>query len=314
MASEMFDMVVGLIAQSTMSLNEETLSASDLRAGMESMVGALPLLDGTTVEVVDVDGVPAEWVRPEVNVAPDACVLYLHGGGYAIGSCNTHRALASHLAARIGISVLVIDYRLAPEHPYPAAVDDAITAYEWLLGAGLEHDRIVVAGDSAGGGLTLATLLALRDRGKRMPAVGVAISPWTDLTLSGDSMESMDARDPMVKRAGLQRMADWYAGSANPTDPLVSPLFGDLTGLPPLLIHVGEVETLRDDAVRFAERAKAAGVDVTLEVWPEMIHVWHAFGVAVPESEAGVARIAEFVAGRLGLPTPEAAAEAQGVA
>jgi acetyl esterase/lipase len=161
-----------------------------------------------------------------------------------------------------------------------------------------------VAGDSAGGGLTLATLLALRDRGRPLPALGVPISPWTDLTLSGESMTSMDDRDPMVRRLGLQRMADWYAAGCDPTEPLVSPVFADPTGLPPLLIHVGDVETLRDDAVRFAERAAAAGVDVTLEVWPEMIHVWHVFGPDVPESEAGVTRIAEFIADRLGLATP----------
>jgi epsilon-lactone hydrolase len=298
----MFSMVADLIGQSTASLDDSTLSAAELRAGMESMVGALALIDGTIVETVDVDGVPSEWVRPAVVVAPDACVLYLHGGGYVIGSCNTHRALASHLAARAGMPVLVIDYRLGPEHPYPAAVDDALTAYGWLLTRGFEPDRIVVAGDSAGGGLTLATLLALRDRGLPLPALGVPISPWTDLTLSGDSMTSMADRDPMVQRPGLQRMADWYVGSADATDPLVSPLFGDPTGLPTLLIHVGEVETLRDDAVRFAARAAQAGVDVTLEVWPEMIHVWHVFGPAVPESEAGVTRVAEFIAERLGLP------------
>ena len=311
MASDVFQMVVGMIGQTTDTLNEATLSAVELRSGMEALVGALPLLEGTEVEVVDVNGVPAEWVRPEVNTAPDACILYLHGGGYVIGSCNTHRPLASHLAARTGLSVLVVDYRLGPEDPYPAALDDALTAYEWLLEAGLEHGRIVIAGDSAGGGLTLATLLALRDNGSRMAGLGVAISPWTDLTLSGATMDAPEIHDPMVTRAGLQRMADWYVDSADPTDPLVSPLFGDLTGLPPLLIHVGEVEALRDDAVRFAERAKAAGVDVTIEVWPEMIHVWHAFGPSVPESEAAVTRIAAFIAKRLELPTPEEAREAQ---
>ena len=304
MASETFAMVVGLIGETTASLNEDLLSATELRAGMESMTGFLPLVDGTTVEPVDADGVPAEWIRPAAAVAPDACVLYLHGGGYVIGSCNTHRPLASHLAARTGLPVLLVDYRLGPEHPYPAAVDDARRAYEWLLATGFDPGRIVVAGDSAGGGLTLALLLALRDESRPLPALGVPISPWTDLTLSGDSMDSMAERDPMVQRAGLSRMAAWYVGSADATDPLVSPLFGDPAGLPPLLIHVGEVETLRDDAVRFAARATAAGVDVTLEVWPEMIHVWHAFGPAVPESEAAVTRVAEFIAQRLGTPIP----------
>jgi monoterpene epsilon-lactone hydrolase len=304
MASEMFDAIVGLVAQSTEMLDRENVPAADLRAGMESMVGALGLLDGTTVEAVDADGVPAEWVRPAVVTAPDACMLYLHGGGYVIGSCNTHRALASHLAARTGMPLLVADYRLAPEHPYPAALDDALTAYAWLLAGGFEPGRIVVGGDSAGGGLTLALFLALRDRGLPLPALGVPLSPWTDLTLSGETMTSMADRDPMVRRAGLQRMSDWYVGAADPRDPLVSPLFADPAGLPPLLVQVGEIEVLRDDAVEFAARAVEAGVDVTIEVWPEMIHVWHAFGPAVPESDAAVTRVAEFVAGRLGERAP----------
>jgi acetyl esterase/lipase len=304
MASEMFTMIAEVIGQSTSSLHDATLSPVEMRVGIESMLGSSALIDGTAVETVDVAGVPSEWVRPAVVVAPDACVLYLHGGGYVIGSCNTHRPLASHLGARAGLPVLVIDYRLAPEHPYPAAVDDALTAYDWLLARGFDPARVVVAGDSAGGGLTLATLLALRARGRPMPALGVAISPWVDLTLSGDSMDSMGDRDPLITRPGLQRMADWYVGSADAADPIVSPLFGDPGGLPPLLIHAGEVEALRDDAVRFAARAAAAGVDVTLEVWPEMIHVWHVLGPGVPEAEAAVTRIAEFIAARLGLPVP----------
>jgi epsilon-lactone hydrolase len=306
MASETFTLVVDMIGQTTAALNEATQPAAELRAGMESMVGFLPLFVGTTVETVSVDGVPSEWVRPAAPTAPDACILYLHGGGYVLGSCNTHRPLASHLAARTGLPVLLVDYRLGPEHPYPAAVDDSLTAYQWLLAQGYEPGRIVVAGDSAGGGLTLATLLALRDRRLPMPALGVAISPWTDLTLSGESMSSMADRDPMITRAGLQRMADWYVGTADPRDPLVSPRFGDPTGLPPLLIHFGEVEALRDDSVAFAAKAEAGGVDVTLEVWPEMIHVWHAFGPAVPESDAAVTRIAEFIAQRLAIPAAAA--------
>ena len=212
MASDAFTMLIELIRTNFAPMSDANLSAAELRAGMESVAGVVSPLPGTTVEPIDVGGVPSEWVRPAAAVAPDTCVLYLHGGGYVIGSCNTHRALASHLAGRAGLPVLVVDYRLGPEHPYPAAVDDALTAYEWLLDAGFEPDRIVVAGDSAGGGLTLATLLALRDRGRPLPALGVPISPWTDLTLSGDSMTSMAEHDPMVTRHGLQRMADWYVG------------------------------------------------------------------------------------------------------
>jgi acetyl esterase/lipase len=304
MASDAFTMLVELIRTNLGPMSDTDLSANELRAGMESMAGVVLPVAGSIIEPLSVDGVPCEWVRPAAVVAPDACVLYLHGGGYVIGSCNTHRAMASHLATRTGLAVLVVDYRLAPEHPYPAAVDDALTAYEWLLAEGFAAGRIVIAGDSAGGGLTLATLVALRDRGRPLPALGVPISPWTDLTLSGESMTTMAERDPMVTRRGLQRMADWYAGEAEPNAPLVSPLFADPAGLPPLLVHVGDVEILRDDAVRFADRAREAGVDVTLEVWPEMIHVWHVFGPDVPESEAGVARIAEFIAERLHLAAP----------
>lgn len=304
MASDAFTMLIDLVRANFAPLGDADQSAQALRAGIESAAGAMPLVDGTTVESLSVAGVRCEWVRPAEVVVPDACVLYLHGGGYVIGSCNTHRPLASHLANRTGLPVLLVDYRLAPEHPYPAALDDALSTYEWLLTHGFDSDRIVIAGDSAGGGLTLATLVALRDRGRPLPALGVPMSPWTDLTLSGESMTSIGDRDPMVTRPGLQRMADWYTVDADPAAPLVSPLFADASGLPPLLIQVGEVEVLRDDAVAFAARATAAGVDVTLEVWPEMIHVWQVFGPDVPESEAAVARIAEFVGARLRLPVP----------
>jgi monoterpene epsilon-lactone hydrolase len=306
-ASELFGTVVEMLRQANVADDDATLSAVELRQSMEAMVGALPPVEGTVVEAVMAGGVPSEWVRPATAVATDACVFYLHGGGYVLGSVNTHRALASHLAWRTGLPVLVVDYRLGPEHPFPAALDDALAAYEWVLAQGFAADRVVVAGDSAGGGLTLATLLALRDRNLPLPAAAVPISPWTDLTLSGDSMDALDAQDPMVRRPGLQRMADWYLGDQDAKDPLASPVFADPTGLPPMLIHVGEIETLLDDATRFAAAAIDAGVDVTLEVWPEMIHVWHAFGPMVPESDAAVTRIAEFVAEQLHLPAPPVA-------
>jgi acetyl esterase/lipase len=307
MASELFETIVGMIRQANVGGDEATLTAADLRAGMEAMVGAVPLVEGTVVEPVTAGGVPSEWVRPATAISPDACIVYLHGGGYVMGSVNTHRGLASHIAWRTGLPVLVVDYRLGPEHPFPAALDDALAAYEWVLAQGFAADRTVIAGDSAGGGLTLATLLALRDRGRPLPAAAVPISPWTDLSLCGDSMDALEAQDPMVQRAGLQRMADWYLDHHEPTDPLASPVFADPAGLPPLLIHVGEIETLLDDSTRFAATAKAAGVDVTLEIWPEMIHVWHAFGAMVPESDAAVTRVAEFVAEQLNLPARVAA-------
>jgi acetyl esterase/lipase len=191
--------------------------------------------------------------------------------------------------------VRLIDYRLAPEHPHPAAVDDATSAYRYLLDSGIAPQRLAIAGDSAGGGLTFTTLLSLRDRQVQLPAAAVAISPWTDMECNSASFDSRAHLDPMINGAELKRMADWFLAGQDPRDPLAAPLHGDLTGLPPVLVHVGDHEVFLEDAVQIAERGRAAGVDVTLEVWPEMIHVWHAFVGVAPESDAAVARVAEFL-------------------
>ena len=266
------------------------------RAGMEAV--ALPVPDDVSATVVDVDGMAAEWV---VAAGADAgtVVLYLHGGGYVMGSLATHRKLAGDVSRAVGARVLLLDYRLAPEAPFPAAVDDAVAAYQWLLAAGIEPRAIAVAGDSAGGGLTVATLLALRDRGLQMPGAGVAISPWADLTLEAASLEGHADRDPVVRRGDLKRYRDWYLDGTDPRHPGASPAHADLTGLPPLLVHVGEAEVLLDDAVLLAESGRRDGVDVTLEAWPDMVHVWHVFAGRVPESTAAVDRIGEFLRARL---------------
>jgi acetyl esterase/lipase len=227
-------------------------------------------------------------------------VLYLHGGGYVIGSPRSHRHLAAAIGRAAGTPTLLLDYRLAPEHPFPAAVDDAVAAYRWLLARGLSSDRIVVAGDSAGGGLTVALLLALRDRGVARPAGGVCISPWVDLTCSGASYATKAATDPIVTRDGVAAMAQAYAGTGDFKGPLVSPLFADLRGLPPLLVQVGSEEVLLDDAAGLSARARAAGVDVTYEEWPAMIHVWHWFLPMLDEAERAVATIGGFVRTRIG--------------
>jgi phosphinothricin tripeptide acetyl hydrolase len=227
-------------------------------------------------------------------------VLYLHGGGYVIGSPRSHRHLAAAIARAAGTAVLLADYRLAPEHPFPAALDDAVAAYQWLLGHGLAPGRIVVAGDSAGGGLTVATLLALRDRGLPRPAGGVCISPWVDLTCSGATYATKAAVDPIVTRESVAMMAQAYAGAGDPKAPLLSPLYADLRGLPPLLVQVGSDEVLLDDALGLGERARAAGVDVTVEEWPAMIHVWHWFLPMLAEAERAVGVIGSFVRARLG--------------
>jgi len=225
-------------------------------------------------------------------------VLYLHGGGYVIGSPRSHRHLAAAIAGAAGTSALLLDYRLAPEHPFPAAVDDAVAAYRWLLDQGIAAGHIAVAGDSAGGGLTVATLLALLNARLPMPAAGVCISPWVDLTCRGESYRSKADVDPIVRSAGVSEMARAYLATTDPRSPLASPLFADLRGLPPLLIHVGSDEVLLDDAIGLAERAKAAGVDATLEQWDRMIHVWHWFLPMLDEAQAAVASIGSFVRAR----------------
>lgn len=238
--------------------------------------------------------VPGEWLEPPAARA-GAALLYLHGGGYTIGSPRSHRHLAAAIGRAAGASVLLPDYRLAPEHPFPAAVEDAVSAYRALLDRGHAPARTVIAGDSAGGGLTVATLLALRDRKLPLPAAGVCISPWVDLTCSGASYGEKASSDPIVTREGVSEMARAYLGAADARAPLASPLFADLAGLPPLLIHVGSEEVLRDDAVALADRAKAAGVDATLEIWPDMVHVWHWFLPMLDEAGAAVDGIGRFI-------------------
>jgi acetyl esterase/lipase len=277
----------------------ENPSVADLRLGFEMLGKYLPLPDDAGVEPLTVAGRPAEWVR-----APDAdagrVVLYLHGGGYVIGSLNTHRRLAYDVSQASGCSVLLLDYRLAPEHPFPAAVDDAVAAYGWLLDQGIPAGRIAVVGDSAGGGLTVATLLALRDKGLALPAAGWCISPWTDMEGIGDSMTGKAAEDPMVKRDGLLHLARLYLDGADPKSPLAAPIYADLAGLPPLLVQVGTAETLLDDARRLKAKAEAAGVPVAYEEAEGMIHVWHLFAPMLSEGREAIARGGAFLKGKLG--------------
>jgi acetyl esterase/lipase len=270
------------------------VSFTEQRAALENLVAMAPPPSELRCTAVDVGGTRAEWI-----VAPgagdDRAVLYLHGGGYCIGSITTHRQLAGDISRAAGARVLLIDYRLAPEHPFPAAVEDATRAYDYMLASGVKPAQSAVAGDSAGGGLTVATLLALRDARTPLPAAGVCLSPWLDLTMSGASIQSKAAIDPMVQGEDLQRMATAYLGAADAKQPLASPLFADLRGLPPLLVHVGTAEVLLDDATRFAERARAADVNVTLEEWDDMIHVWHAFAFILPEARQALERVGAFL-------------------
>ena len=229
-----------------------------------------------TVEPVTANGVKSEW-----TTTPDAeagkVVLFLHGGGYVIGSLDSHRHMISEMGRAARARTLAIDYRLAPEHPFPAAVDDSLAAYRFLMANGIQPGGITIAGDSAGGGLVVAAMLAIRDAGLPQPACGWPISPWVDMEAIGDSMLSKAATDPTVQKAGILDMAKHYLNGADPRSPLAAPIYADLRGLAPLLIQVGAAETLLDDAIRLAQVAGAADVAVDLQIWPEMIHVWHIF-------------------------------------
>jgi acetyl esterase/lipase len=270
------------------------------RERFEMLAGRMPLAPGVTCSAVDAGGVPAEWVDPPGGAAPAPTLLYFHGGGYGMGSLNTIRGLVSQLAVATAARVLSVDYRLAPEHPFPAAVHDATGAYGWLLDQGVDPATVALGGDSAGGGLTVAALLAAKERGLPMPAAAVCISPWVDLTLSSPSLDRNAATDPEVTRAQLVQWADLYLAGADPRDPLASPVFADHAGLPPLLIHAGTAEAIEDDAVHLAVAARAAGVPVTLELYEDMIHVWHAFAPGLPEATATIERVAAWLQERWG--------------
>ncbi len=269
-------------------------NVQELRAGLEEFAAAIPMPDGTRCTNIVAGAVPCEWVSGP-GAGEDTILVYLHGGSYVLGSITTHRSLVARLSAACGATALVVGYRLAPEHPFPAALDDALQAYRWLLGCGRDPARIIIAGDSAGGGLAAATLVALRDAGGPLPAAAVLLSPWVDLEGTGASLTANAHADPMIDLDGLRRAAAAYLGGADPRTPLAAPLHADLTGLPPLLIQVGGREALLDDALRFAARARAAGVDVRLDRWDDMIHVWQAFAPLLPEAGAALERVGAFV-------------------
>ena len=270
-----------------------------------------PPPEGAVVEAVDAGGVTAEWIVADGAVT-DRAVLHLHGGGYIAGGLGSHRGFATALSAATSSAVLLVDYRLAPEAPCPAALDDAAAACRWLIGParGIDPSALVVSGDSAGGGLAVALLTRRRDEGEALPAGAVLLSPWTDLALTGASHGTEDERDPMCSTAMLAEAAEAYlGGSVAATDPVASPLYADLSGLPPLMVEVGEVEVLRDDAVALAARARDAGTPVELHVGPGMIHVWHLFAGAAPEATRDLARVAAWVVDRQEgrAPSPESA-------
>ena len=295
MASQKFEKFLTLVRGVPQA---EHVDHRRMRVMLDKTGGRFP--DGVVGTPVVAGGVPAEWVDAPGAVT-DRVVLYLHGGGYVAGSIDSHRNLTGHLAQAMGCRLLALDYRLAPEHPHPAPVEDAVAAYRWLLDQGIPAHGVMIAGDSAGGGLTVAALLMARDQGLPMPAVAVPMSPMLDLEATGESMTTRAAVDPMITKNMALEIVQLFIGDGDRHDPYAAPLLGDLTGLPPLLIQVGDAEVLLDDSIRLADKARAAGVDVTLEVWPEMIHVFQASAGFVPESDQAIARIAEFCRPKLGL-------------
>jgi acetyl esterase/lipase len=273
----------------------EATNVAEQRAGYEAL--AFPLPDATTVTPIDANGVPCEWIVAD-GANPDARLLYFHGGGYVIGSLNTHRHLSAAISHASGCAVLAVDYRMAPEDPFPAAVDDALAAYRFLRDNGPagpgEASSTFISGDSAGGGLTLSTMVAARDAGVPMPDAAMPLSAWTDLAGTGETMQTRRDVDPVVTDDVLNDMASSYLDGGDLKNPLASPLYADLSGLPPLLMQVGDAEVLLADTTRVVEKARAAGVDVTEEIWPEMFHVFQHFCQAFPEAQQAVDRIGEF--------------------
>lgn len=270
------------------------------RASTDAWGASMPLPEGATSEPVTLGGVPGVRFKP-AGADIGRVLLYLHGGGYVTGSSKSHGAFVAHLAAAAGGQAVALDYRCAPEAVFPSAVDDAVAAYQALLKGGASPERVAIAGDSAGGGLTVATALALKARGLPQPGALLAISPWVDLEQSGASYYATCAeRDPMITKAGLEEMAATYLGGASARDPLASPIHGDLSGLAPLYIQCGGDEALLSDSLKLAEVAGLAGVEVRLEIWPEMIHVWPVFHAYLGAGRRAVADAGAWLKTRTG--------------
>ena len=264
-----------------------------MRADWDALFGsdAVPVV----ATPVDADGVEACWID-HVSARPGRVLVYFHGGGYKMGSINSHRDLMARISRAARCRVLGVNYRLLPEHQFPAPLEDACTVYRWVLSSAVAPGHIALAGDSAGGGLAAAALLALKEQGLELPAAAVLLSAWLDMSLSGESYQTRAAADPIHQRPMLQAIAEQYLGTdTDPRDPRASPLFGDLSGLPPLLLQVGDRETGLDDSTAFSSRARLAGVHVELEVWDDMIHVFQQFPEELPQAQQAIANIGVFL-------------------
>ena len=280
----------------------DTKPVSELRANFERFAAGFADIPATTrFEAVENTGVDMEWVIAQ-NASDEAVVLYFHGGGYTIGSIPAYRDHTARLSAMTGVRTLSVGYRLAPEHPFPAALEDALEAYEWLLVQGMSPERIVLAGDSAGGGLALATMVALRDQGRPLPAAATLLSPLADMAHTGASVHERAALDPIVTPTGSHAYSLRYLGPDGDYDtPYASPVYADLAGLPPVLVTVGTNELLLDDSIRVVRKIKDAGGQAELDIWPQMIHIFPFFASQVPEAQRAMQYICGFIRERLGL-------------
>ncbi|MCG3215439.1 MAG: alpha/beta hydrolase [Candidatus Heimdallarchaeota archaeon] len=279
-----------------MSMKDEGIfDVKKKRENLEKRVSMFKMPRKVKVEHIDVDGIPAEWLYPH-NSEKNRVILYLHGGYYTSGSPKTHRSLAARIGKTSNSPVLLIDYRLAPENPFPAALEDSISAYNWITKQkGIKTNKLMIAGDSAGGGLVLATLIKLRDEKNALPAAAICLSPWTDLALTGDSIKTKADEELMLTEIEVRQAAQFYLKEAESKNPLASPLYADLNGLPPLLIQTGTAEILLDDSTRFVDKAKTSGVKVTFDLCPEMFHAFQMFGNLIPESKKALKKIGMFV-------------------
>jgi acetyl esterase/lipase len=268
------------------------------RERLDAVGSTSPVAPDIRLDPIDINGVPAEW-----SLAPGSdssrVLLFFHGGGYCSGSIASHRGMVTEAGRAAGVRTLAVGYRLAPEHPFPAALEDASAACGFLRDQGIAPSKIVIGGDSAGGGLSLATMLTLRNAGKPLPGCAWLVSPWVDLQMTGASMTKKADVDPLIQKPYLEELAAAYLAGTDPADPRVSPLHADLTGLPPLLIQVGSAETLLDDAVRIARRAGVADVPVSLEIWPHMIHAWHLWAAELEDGRRAIASAGAFIRARL---------------
>lgn len=293
MASFKHDFLKGVLNTMSLPMNWKLPPVNHLRSLLETSTMMATLPWGVAFKKIEFELFGAEWLHPQ-EVIKERVLLYLHGGGYVIGSPHTHRALAGKIAKGISANCLLIDYRKAPENPYPAALDDAYRAYTYLIGEGYKPDNIVIVGDSAGGGLALALQFELMDFHQELPLCTALLSPYLDLSGTGKSIEHNAKNDRFLDVFEMRRWAEWYAGDHDFTDPMLSPLFGDFHGLSPTLVQASESEVLYDDSVRFVAKAKKQGVDVEFQKWHGLIHWWHMFGT-MPEAKEAIEKIIFFI-------------------